>query len=210
MFTKSLLTSCPQYNHHPRKPGICVTAAATANTIKSHFVSNATLPSRSAAEHHEVAFALAGQRRFAEAVREYNEAARLEPNDPKTFYNLAIAYGELSQWKSAINAYKRAIQLDPKDWQVHCNLGVDYVNSRQYAKAIQAFRRAAELNPQEMSLFVSIGFNCGRLKRYSEAIDAYAHAIDLQPDFAVGWYNIALFQFHLHHSVKRPLLPKRH
>jgi len=157
------------------------------------------VPSRSAAEHHEAGIALASQRRFAEAVNEYLEAARLNPDFSETFYNLGVAYGELGRWKAAIKAYKRAIYLDPKDSQAYCNLGVDYVNSGQYAKAIYAFRRATELNPQDMTLFVSIGFNCGRLKRYSEAIEAYSHALQLKPDFAVGWYNIGLFHLHQHH-----------
>jgi len=162
-------------------------------------VSKVTAPSRSAAEHHEAGIALASKRRFAEAVKEYLEAARLNPKFSETFYNLGVAYGELGQWNAAIKAYNRAIHLDPKDWQAYCNLGLDCVKSRQYAKAIDAFRRAAELNPQDMTLFVSIGFNCGKLKRYTEAIEAYSRALQLKPDFAIGWYNIGLFHFHQHH-----------
>src|ERR1039458_8524900 len=127
----------------------------------STVVSKVTAPSRTATEHHEAGIGLASQRRFAEAVNEYLEAARLNPNFSETFYNLGVAYGELGQLKAAIKAYNRAIHLAPKDWQAYCNLGVDYVNSRQYAKAIDAFRRGAELNPQDMTLFVSIGYNCG-------------------------------------------------
>ena len=123
-------------------------------------VSKVTAPSHSATEHHEAGIALASQRRFAEAVKEYLEAARLNSNFSETFYNLGVAYGELGQWKTAIEHTQRAIRLDPKDWQAYGNLGVDYVNSRQYAKAVDAFKRAAELNPQDMTLFVSIGFNC--------------------------------------------------
>jgi tetratricopeptide (TPR) repeat protein len=142
-------------------------------------VNKATRPSRSAAEHHEEGVALAAQRRFVDAIKEYREAARLNPNFSDTFFNLGVAYGELGQWKAAIKAYKTAIHLNPEDWQAYCNLGVDYVNSRQYAKAIYAFRRGAELNPEEMTLFVSVGYNCGRLRRYSEAIEAYSHAVRL-------------------------------
>ena len=52
-----------------------------------------------------------------------------------------------------------------------------------------------------MTLFVSIGFNCGKLKRYSEAIEAYSRALQLKPDFAIAYYNISLFQFHLHRNA---------
>jgi Flp pilus assembly protein TadD len=162
-------------------------------------VSKGTLPSRSAAEHHQAGIALASECRFAEAVEEYLQAVRLNPNFPETFYNLGVAYGELGQSKAAIKSYNRAVHLDPKDWQAYCNLGVDYANSQQYTKAVNAFRRGAELNPQDMTLFVSIGFNCGRLKRYSEAIEAYSHAGELKSDFAIGCYNISLSDFHLHH-----------
>ena len=75
-------------------------------------MSKVTAPTRSAAEHHEAGIALASQRRFAEAVKEYVEAARLNPKFSETFYNLGVAYGELSQWKAAIKAYNQAIHLD--------------------------------------------------------------------------------------------------
>src|SRR5260370_4901856 len=94
----------------------------------SAVVNKATGHSRSAAEHHEAGVALASQRRFADAIKEYCEAARLNSNFSETFYNLGVAYGELGQWKAAIKAYKTAIRLNPKDWQACCNLGVDYVN----------------------------------------------------------------------------------
>src|SRR5579863_9911936 len=71
-------------------------------------VSKGTLPSRSAAEHHEAGIALAAERRFAEAVKEYLEAARLNPHFSETFYNLGVAYGELGQLKAAIKAYNRS------------------------------------------------------------------------------------------------------
>ena len=58
------------------------------------------MPSRSAAEHHEAGIAFGAQRRFAEAVRDYVEAARLNPRFSQTFYNLGVAYGELSGWKA--------------------------------------------------------------------------------------------------------------
>jgi len=64
------------------------------------------MPIRSATEHHEAGVALASQRRFADAVKEYREAARLNPNCSETFYNLGVAYGELGHGKAAIRAYK--------------------------------------------------------------------------------------------------------
>jgi tetratricopeptide (TPR) repeat protein len=60
-----------------------------------------------------------------------------------------------------------------------------------------------------MTLFVSVGYNCGRLKRYSEAIDAYSRAVELKPDFAIGWHNIALYHFHLHHYREAILAGER-
>ncbi len=58
------------------------------------------MPSRSAAEHHEAGIAFGAQRRFAEGVRDYVEPARLNPRFSQTYYNLGVAYGELSGWKA--------------------------------------------------------------------------------------------------------------
>jgi protein O-GlcNAc transferase len=42
-----------------------------------------------------------------------------------------------------------------------------------------------------------------------EAIEAYSHAVVLKPDFAIGWYNISLFHFHLHHYHDAVLAAER-
>jgi tetratricopeptide (TPR) repeat protein len=116
------------------------------------------VPTRSAAAHHETAIALAAQYRFTEAIAEYLESARLEPDVSRTFYNLGVAYGELSQWKAAIEAYKRAIQLDPNDWQAHSNLAMALSHpsscSLEAAQVGRCCQRLGEGNlplPEEMA-----------------------------------------------------------
>ena len=61
------------------------------------------------AEHHEAGVALASQRRFAEAVKEYREAARLNANFSETFYNLGVAYGELGQLMPTLGVWSAII-----------------------------------------------------------------------------------------------------
>lgn len=52
------------------------------------------------------------QKKFADAIREFNKAYRLDPN-PILVFNMARAFEELKQYDSAIEYYKKYLQMAP-------------------------------------------------------------------------------------------------
>jgi tetratricopeptide (TPR) repeat protein len=53
------------------------------------------------------------QRQFADAIREFNKAYRLDPN-PVLVFNMARAFEELKQYDSAIEYYKKYLEMAPE------------------------------------------------------------------------------------------------
>lgn len=52
------------------------------------------------------------QRQFADAIREFNKAYRLDPN-PVLVFNMARAFEELKEYASAIEYYKKYLEMAP-------------------------------------------------------------------------------------------------
>lgn len=53
------------------------------------------------------------QHRYADAIREFNKAYRLDPN-PVLVFNMARAFEELQQYESAIEYYRKYLEMSPK------------------------------------------------------------------------------------------------
>jgi len=71
----------------------------------------------------------------------------LEPNNPKTFANLAIFYYETGEYAEAAEAFERALASAPGDAELHYNLGMSLRKLGRNQDAQQHFAEARRLNP---------------------------------------------------------------
>ena len=82
---------------------------------------------------------------YQEAIKQYDEAIRLDPDYAKAYFNRAYAYGELGHHELAIIDLDKAIELDPLFADAYYNRGVAYENIGQQQLAEQDFEKAEEL-----------------------------------------------------------------
>ena len=61
---------------------------------------------------------------YQEAIKDYEQALKINPNEAKAFYNRAIVYSRLEEMKKAIDDYQNAAKLfgDAEDWSNYKNL----------------------------------------------------------------------------------------
>lgn len=52
---------------------------------------------------------------WSEALFRFRAADRLQPGDPKTLNNLAVAYEAVGQFEAALEHYKKALQASPSN-----------------------------------------------------------------------------------------------
>ena len=63
------------------------------------------------------------QHKLDEAIREYQEALRLKPEDAQAHNNLGNALAEQGKVEEAIEAYREALRLNADNPEAHFNLG---------------------------------------------------------------------------------------
>jgi len=82
-----------------------------------------------------------------EAIAEFQEALKLNPDSVNAHGNLGIAYVKQGRYDEGIAEYKEAIRLDPDNADAHHNLGLAYRDLGQADEAIAEFETYLLLRP---------------------------------------------------------------
>ena len=89
------------------------------------------------------------EKHYAQAVKNYELAARRQPKDAATQLGLAAALAKTGEYQKAVEAYKRALRLDENlaDAIVYYELGNTYNKLARYKEALDAFQQSVKLDP---------------------------------------------------------------
>jgi len=125
-----------------------------------------------------------------EAIRQFQEAIRLKPDDTDVLYNLGNAFLKKDQVDEAIRQYKEIIRLKPGDTDAHNNLGNALLRQGQTDEAIRQFQEVIRLKPDDAKARNNLGIALGREGQFDEAIRQYQEAIRLKPNDADVHFNL--------------------
>ena len=112
--------------------------------------------------------------RLPESKAELDEAAKLDPNNPRVFYNLGLLERGRSNCDGSIRYFEEVVRLDPNSADAHYYLGSCYLEKQDFTKAADEFRAAIKLNP----MHPSAEFGLARaMQRSGNATDAKQHLV---------------------------------
>ena len=89
--------------------------------------------------------ALHQEGRMEEAIAEYGEAIRLDPQLAMAYDNRGNAYAEMGQYRRAIQDYDEAIRLDPKNAAGYYSRGFANFELDRFERAMEDFDKAVRL-----------------------------------------------------------------
>ena len=98
-----------------------------------------------AKQHFNAGFELQDQGRLTEAIQDYDEAIRLDPQFTHAYNNRGIAYDDLGQFQRAIQDFDEAIRIDPQFAEAYANRAIAYTLLGNDAEAKLDIERAVEL-----------------------------------------------------------------
>src|SRR5256714_2512943 len=84
-------------------------------------------------------------RKYPEAVKAYEEIARLNPNRPQVYVDLGRAYDKNNETEKAVKAFTDATQHDPSYAAAFISLGALHARQKNLPAATEAFARAEQL-----------------------------------------------------------------
>ena len=94
---------------------------------------------------------------YGKAVRHFNGALDIDPDNIEALRNLAKAYEAQGLTDDAEDTYKRATNLRPDYPRLYRDLGVFYFGQGEYRKAIEQFNQQSELVPDNPSAYSNLG-----------------------------------------------------
>jgi len=97
--------------------------------------------------HARLGLVFSQEGRTDEAISEYHQALKLNPDDADTRYNLANALYRKGLLDEAISQYQESLKLNPNDASGHNNLGIVLFQKGRRPEAITQFQEALRLKP---------------------------------------------------------------
>ncbi|HTV57043.1 MAG TPA: tetratricopeptide repeat protein, partial [Terriglobia bacterium] len=111
------------------------------------FIMVAPCFAQTAENYRQQAIEASRQKSWDQAIVNYRKALELEPNDPLTHYNLALALKYKGDSVQAVEEFQAAIRLKPRFADAHYGLGATWYDLHEQDSALKELRTATALEP---------------------------------------------------------------
>jgi Flp pilus assembly protein TadD len=126
------------------------------------------------------------------ALKMFQRAARLEPNDADYYFILGRALLRAGRFSEAVGVCLEAVRLNRQDADYHYALGAALWGLERHEEAEAAFREAVRVRPDDARALNGLGCALTRLGRHREAVAVFHQALpdgtndaDVQGNLAV-------------------------
>jgi len=144
-----------------------------------------------AARLNNIGVAYMNQQLFEKGLKEFQQAAALDPKLFVARMNQGIALSNLGRVDEAKKILDEAAKSEPKNPHVWYSLGLLDKNSSDPQASVEAFQRVTELDPNDADSWYFLGTAYAQSKQYPQAIDAFDHALKLNPLHASAEFGLS-------------------
>jgi tetratricopeptide (TPR) repeat protein len=144
--------------------------------------------------HQALAHELAKRGKTQEAIDNYREALKADPQLPGLHFELAemlSALGTTDAKREAKGEYKAALQANPMDEQAECRLGDIALQANDTKTASDAYARAMQLRPDDPEANIGLAKVMMALDQPQKAEALLQHALQLDPTSATAHFRLS-------------------
>lgn len=134
--------------------------------------------------------------KYEEAVRNFAEAIKRDPNSPEAHFALAQGLTKIDKPAEAIRELQQVLlALNPteelKIWSYYL-MGNAYADLAQYKEAIEKYQQAIKLKPDLSKPHYNLGLAYAASDQLKAAAAEFSQAAQLKPDYAEAHYNLGV------------------
>lgn len=127
-----------------------------------------------------------------EALRQFDEALRLDPRDARSLLYRGTAHLHFGSVLKAEADFKAAVRLDPRTAEAREALGQLYKAQKMWELAEEQMRQVLILKPKDPRHLAALADLYLEGKRFGEALPHYQAAVSLAPQTARLWTGLGL------------------
>ena len=133
---------------------------------------------------------LADQKKFDQAIINYNKSTEINPNYAEVHNNLGSTFYKLRKFNESIDSYQRAVKIKPNFAEAYNNLGVSFNEIGKLNESVISYQRAIQIKSNYAEAYNNLGITFRMLNKINESIDNYQRAIEIKPDYAEAYNNL--------------------
>jgi len=127
-------------------------------------------------------------KKFDVALADYNQAEKLDPDNPRLYRYRASLYYDSKKYKEADTEFTKALKLEPRNsWSCYMRAQTR-VQLKKYDDALKDYNKALELKPRYSSAYRGRAWLYARSKNYAKAIKDCDGAIAISPYYANAYH----------------------
>lgn len=140
--------------------------------------------------HNNLGICLRQEGKPDEAIAQFEEVLRLDPEKAEAHYNLGMALMQKGKVEDAISQYRRALQLDPKYLDACVNLGDALLQAGKVDDAEAQYVAALKMRPDDAMVHYNLGTVLYRQGQVDGAIAHLERAVQIDPDYSDAQSNL--------------------
>lgn len=104
---------------------------------------------KSSLQHQTRGNELDEQGNAADAIKEYEEALKYDPEDTNTLFNMGTVYLKINKPQDAARVFESVLKIDKKDTEAYNLLGLAYRGCGKKQEAIKTWEKSLSINPNQ-------------------------------------------------------------
>lgn len=122
-------------------------------------------------EAYQKGILLLHDRRYQEALEEFQRLAKMAPHLPHGPAGEGIAWALLGKPNQAVEALKKALAIDPSFWVARRELGIVYWHQKLKDQAAKELAPLAQMFPQDVAINLVLGQYYFQKRQYAQALE---------------------------------------
>ena len=165
------------------------------------------LPSLLAGAYKKWGVTALQRRKFREAIRAFEHALQLQPEDARMHYNLGLCYGRLHESAAAQAAFEHAIEIDPGYLKPLKSLGDIHRRARLFGRASGLYSRALAVDSTFSDARAGLALVQIETQDYATAARTLERLVAIDPESAYGYLLLGhtLNKLQRYHEAEEPL-----